>query len=97
MLRTILFSLTAAIITGVAVYTGCCLTWATPRQTISCNLNLACKAQPALPFAFGLTLGVICLMPLVNRRRRWLAWSVLTAAVLAYLAAHVTFPLFMPE
>ena len=93
-LRWFLVWAVATITIAVAVWDRAAYVWATPKETISGRVNVACHHHPELAFGMGAGLMFCSLLPLLPRRRRWLAVFFAFMLLMAVLAAHCVWPVF---
>lgn len=87
-LRWALASGVAMASVAIATWDVCAFRWASERETISARFDLLCRAYPAVAFASGAALVFCTVLPLMPRRRRWVAAFVVLLEVLAAVCGH---------
>lgn len=64
------------------------------HETISSKVNKVSHEHPEVPFGMGAGLVFCAMIPLLPRRRRWLAVFMVFMLCMAVVAAHCVWPVY---
>lgn len=93
-LRWVLVFLVILITSMVVVWDYCAILWATPSETLSGRMHKVSHEHPEVPFGMGAGLVFCGLLPIIPRRRRWLAAFMVFMLLMAVVAAHCIWPYY---
>jgi hypothetical protein len=94
-LRWFLITCFLIITTAIVVWDRCAYIWASPSDTISGRMNLLSHQHPEIPFGIGSLLTFCSLLPLLPRRRRWVAVFFMFMLTMAVVSAHCVWPVYV--
>lgn len=93
-LRWFLITIVVALTVGIVTWDHCACRWADPSETLSGKINKLSHEHPEIPFGMGAGVVFCGLLPILPRRRRWLACFLMFIFCMSAIAAHCVWPVY---